>query len=126
MTETLSSKTNKTENNGATAPEPAACPGNRRLERINDYQEESLASSSPLAANLGAVNSDLMRLSWRLMEATDQALARSPKPIAEFAMLRGPMEMCSQLARQIQRLSELDNRLRATKGSSPGSESLDR
>src|SRR5262249_57693061 len=52
----------------------------RRLERIRDYQRDSLADPDPLQANLGAVNGDLMRIAYRLMKITDAALARSPYP----------------------------------------------
>lgn len=114
---------NETQKNGtphlaATANAPSKR-RSRRLERIGDYQQAALAYPDPLAANLGALNSDLMRISYRLMRATDKALALSANPLEDFDTLRPALEACSHVSRQIHRLSQLDCRLRSSRPRKP-------
>jgi hypothetical protein len=107
----------------ATAPSQAPEPPltgrrcNRRLQRIDDYQRASLADPDALAANVGAIGSDLMKMEYRLMKAINGALARSPDPIGDFATLLPAIETCAQVTRQIFRLADLSYRLRGARTS---------
>jgi hypothetical protein len=105
---------------GAPPGEPCR---SQRLKRIRDYRQEALGNPDALQANLGAINSDLMRIAYRLMRATDRALGQCPQPLEDFPSLLPAIETCSQLARQIDRLAQLDARLRAAQGTkgAPGS-----
>jgi hypothetical protein len=105
---------------GALPDEPRR---SQRLKRIRDYQQEALGNPDALQANLAAINGDLMRIAYRLMKATDQALGRCPRPLEDLPGLLPAIETCSQLARQIDRLAQLDVRLRAAQGNkcAPGS-----
>lgn len=85
---------------------------NPRLQRIRDYQREALANPDALAANLGAVNADLMQIAYRLLKATNAAFAQSANPLEDFTALLSALNVSSQLTRQIHRLAEFDERRR--------------
>jgi hypothetical protein len=102
-------------------PQPArrqAPARNRRLQRIADYRQEALASRDPLTANLGAINSDLMVIAYRLMKAARTTLARSPNLFEDLNSYLPGIQACSQLARQIHRLAKLGLRSRKVQGES--------
>jgi len=100
---------------GAAGPPPPE----RRLARSNDYRREALADPDALAANLGAINGDLMTIAYRLLQATDAAFARSDSPLEDFASLLPAIGVGSQLARQIQRFAEFARRLRPPQAPKP-------
>ena len=85
----------------------------RRLERIRDYQQQSLANPDPLLANLGAANSDMMQVSYRLRQILDVALARSAGAPDDLPGLLPGVNAFSQLTRQIHRFCDLSHRLSA-------------
>lgn len=84
-----------------------------RLQRIDEYRQEALANPDALSANLGAVNSDLMRMAYRLMHVADEVLAQSANPLEEMSKLLPVIGVSAQFARQIQRYAEFDTRARA-------------
>jgi hypothetical protein len=84
----------------------------QRLERIEEYLARALANPDALAANLGAINSDLMRIGYRMMGVINQALAESPQTQKELGKLLPAIAISAQLARQIHRLAEFDGRRR--------------
>jgi hypothetical protein len=84
---------------------------NPRLKRIRDYERDALNNLDALKANLGAINADLMRVDYRLLNATNAALARSSQPMEDFPALLPALNVISQLTRQIHRLAELDGKL---------------
>jgi hypothetical protein len=88
----------------------------RRLQRIADYLDQSLANPDPLAANVGAISSDLMKLQYRLTKNLNTALVRSPEPVETFRSFLPAIQTCSQLTRQIFRLTDLSYRLRMAAG----------
>ena len=92
---------------------PAGRRRSRRLERIRDYQRQSLGHPDPLQANLGAANGDLMQVSYRLAKALDAAFARSAAAPEGLPGLLAAVGALSQLTRQIHRFSDLSHRLRA-------------
>src|ERR1700733_11419344 len=94
-----------TPSNASMANGRAVHPGTRRksqrLARINDYLQQALADPDALAANVGAVTTDLMRVEYHLMRAIDKALVRSANPLDEFQTLRPAIDTCAQLTRQM-------------------------
>ena len=84
----------------------------QRLERIEEYLARALANPDALAANLGAINSDLMRIGYRMMGVINQALAESPQTQKELGKLLPAIGISTQLARQIHRFAEFDARRR--------------
>jgi hypothetical protein len=86
---------------------------NRRLERIRDYQRQSLANPDPLQANLGAANGDMMQVAYRLRRILDVTLARSVGAPDDLPSLLAGVAAFSGLSRQIHRCSDLSHRLRA-------------
>ena len=92
---------------------PAGRRRSRRLERIRDYQRQSLGHPDPLQANLGAANGDLMQVSYRLTKILDAALARSAAAPDDLPGLLSAVGAFSQLTRQIHRFSDLSHRLGA-------------
>jgi len=102
---------------GVLSPKPTGRPpANRRKakrpQRIRDYEQEVLNDPDALAANLGAVNADLMWISYRLGKVTRAALARSTNPLEDLAGLLPAINASAQVARQIHRLAEFDSRQR--------------
>ena len=95
---------------GAAAP-PAGDGADRRLQRIMDYLREALARESALEANLGAVNSDLLIMGYRLKQAIDEAMAATPAALEQFQRLMPAIDSYLRLTKQIDRLAQLSLRL---------------
>ena len=89
----------------------------KRLQRIEQLQSQALANPDPLAANLGAANGALMRIGFRLEEALEGALAKVPSPTERFDRLVPAIETYLKVMRQVDRFSQLEQRLSA--GSQP-------
>lgn len=96
------------------SPSPPHAPRRRprRLERIRDYQEESLGRADALSACLGASNADLMRISYRLSKAVDATLASSAPALEPSSNVYPAMDMLSRLNRQVEHFAELEVRMR--------------
>lgn len=103
---------------GNGVPRPTAPRRGRRLERIAEYRREALDQPDALRANLGVINADLMKIVGQLLRATDRALLGSARPEEDFRRLLPTIEVCLRLTRQVDRLAQLDGRLRCS--SSPG------
>lgn len=86
-------------------------PRSSRLQRIDEYRQEALAQPDALRANLGALNSDLMRMAYRLNRATNRALAHTSDLLQEFNTVGPAVAACLQVARQVDRLAQLELRL---------------
>ena len=80
----------------------------QRLTRIEDYRRQALANPDVLAANLGAINSDLMQIAFRLMKVTEQTLAESTQPCKDLGKVLPAIGMTSQITRQIQRFAAIE------------------
>jgi hypothetical protein len=84
-----------------------------RLQRILDHLHEALAAESPLAANLGAVNSDLMLMGYRLQQVIEAAMAATPVGLDQFELLMPAISNYLRIIKQIDRLAQLSLRLAA-------------
>jgi hypothetical protein len=120
MNETRIGTTGEQANNSAGREPPKSSRRHRRLERIRDYECDALAQPDALVANLGAINSDLMRLAYRLLRSTNAGLAQYATSLEDVATILPAIGVCSQITRQIDRLAQLDCRLRVSpSGNSP-------
>jgi hypothetical protein len=80
-----------------------------RLEKIEDQLRESLRKANALEANLGAVSTDLMLMACRLKEAIEERLGKNP--LEDFEKLMPAIDAYLRVARQIERLVTLAQRL---------------
>jgi hypothetical protein len=85
--------------------------GALRKQRIEDFQNDALAASDPLQANLGAINGALMRMSYHMETALEAALITITDPVDRFARLGPAIDAYLKVTRQIDRFAQLDNRL---------------
>jgi hypothetical protein len=111
MSEIRPGQTGEPSTNGTAQPRQRK-EKSRRLERIRDYQRQALAHPDALLANLGAINSDLMKLAYRLLQSTNSALARCRGSQEDVEAVLPTVGVCSQIARQVDRLAQLEWRLR--------------
>lgn len=84
-----------------------------RHERIKDYLRTALAMEDPLAANVGAVNSDLMLFGHRLQQAITKALEMTPTALDEFGRLMPAIDSYMRISRQVERFAKLNQQLAA-------------
>ncbi len=82
-----------------------------RLRRIMDYRQEVLAKADALEANLGAVNSELMSIGYRLHQAIEAAMEVAPGALDDFQKLMPAIDNYLRIAKQIDRFAQLDLRL---------------
>lgn len=82
-----------------------------RHERIMDYLRSSLAMEDPLAANVGAVNSDLMLFGYSLQRAITKALDLAPAALDEFGKLMPAIDSYMRISRQVERFAKLNQQL---------------
>ena len=82
-----------------------------RHERIMDYLRSSLAMKDPLAANVGAVNADLMAFAHCLQRAITRALDMAPTALDEFEKLMPAIDSHMRISRQVERLTKLNQQL---------------
>jgi len=82
---------------------------NERLELIRKFQADAMKRPDALSANLGVINSDLMRMLSRLSEALEKSMANTePGADRHFAQ---QAETYLKFVRQIDRLAQLDRQL---------------
>ena len=73
-----------------------------RLSRVLDYQAASLAKPVALQANLGSINSGLMRVALWLDETIEQAIGSSPRTVERLQRSSPPLiRTCALLVRWI-------------------------
>jgi hypothetical protein len=82
-----------------------------RHERIKDYLRSALAMKDPLAANVGAVNSDLMLFGYSLQRAITKALDMTPAALDEFGKLMPAIDSYMRISRQVERFAKLNQQL---------------
>jgi hypothetical protein len=82
-----------------------------REKRTVDYLQKALEMGDPLSANIGAVNADLMLFAGHMRRIIAPALERLPSEPRALANLVPAVESHSRVARQIERLAALMNRL---------------
>ena len=93
----------------AASHEPQA--KDERQERIRDYLRSALAMEDPLAANVGAVNSDLMLFSYSLQRAITKALDMTPDALDQFGKLMPAIDSYMRISRQVERFAKLNEQL---------------
>ena len=82
-----------------------------RHERIMEYLRSSLAMKDPLAANVGAVNSDLMLFGYSLRRAISKALDMTPDVLDQLGKLMPAMEAYMRISKQVERFTKLNQQL---------------
>ncbi len=86
-----------------------------RLKRVQDYQSQALAKTNALEANLGSVNSGLMGISLQLDHAIRKTLDASPDMIERVQKLLPTIETHLKVARQIDRFTQLELQMSASR-----------
>ena len=82
-----------------------------RMQKIREYQIQSLSNADPLCANLGAEAGNLMRMGLRLGQAIDTCLAKSTDVPQQAKELSAIMETYLKVTRQWDRLVQLEDRI---------------
>ena len=98
----------------------AAQPSNShdaRLSRVLDYQASSLQKDDPLEANLGSINSGLMRLALWLDETIEQAMESGPPNVERLSRILPAIDTHLRVTRQVDRFANIE--LRAAEASKP-------
>jgi hypothetical protein len=95
-------------------------PRSARLRKISDYRRQALADPDALVANLGAANSELMKMGYLLYRQICRAFARA----ADFDESAAALLVYLQLVRQSERLTQLEQRLRTPTVPAPSGGSL--
>lgn len=81
-----------------------------RLSRVRDYQAKSLAKEDDLEANLGSINSGLMRVALWLDEAIEEALESGPRSIERLKRMLPAIDTHLRVARQVDRFAQIEIR----------------
>ena len=81
------------------------------LQRIHDYLRESLARVNAFAANLGAVNSGLMLIAYRIQKAIEAEMEPGPATLDELAYFMPAIDNLLKITKQIGSFSQLDMKL---------------
>ena len=81
-----------------------------RLSRVADYQAKSLAREDDLEANLGSINSGLMRVALWLDETIDQVLESGPRSVERLTRMLPAIDAHLRVARQVDRFAQLEIR----------------
>ena len=81
-----------------------------RLSRVIDYQAISLKKNDALEANLGSINSGLMRIAVSLDETIEQAIESAPRTLDRAQRILPAIETHLRVARQIDRFAQIEVR----------------
>jgi hypothetical protein len=99
-----------------------------RLNRLHDFQTSSLAKEDPLDANLGSVNSGLIRVALWLDEVITDAMESGPASVERLQRMLPAIDTHLRVTRQVDRFAQLELRniearkLKGKKGDSAGEE----
>jgi hypothetical protein len=91
-----------------------------RLSCVMDYQANSLEKTDALEANLGSINSGLMRIGVSLDETIQQALESSPRTLESVQRLLPAIETHLRLTRQVDRFAQIEVRAAESRKPKPG------
>ena len=83
-----------------------------RLQKIEQYQRDSLANSDAEQASLAAANAGLMRMGLQLEEAVVALLSKHSKSLEWLERIQPTVELHLKLMRQVDRVSRLGYDLR--------------
>lgn len=106
------------ESAGAEAVRPASS-HKARLSRLLDYQASSLEKDDPLEANLGSINSGLMRVALWLDETIEQAMESGPPNVERLSRILPAIDTHLRVTRQVDRFANIE--LRAAEARKPTS-----
>lgn len=81
-----------------------------RLGRLHDYLAKSLKKKDALEANLGSINSGLMRVAVWLDETIEQAIESGPPSIERIESLLPAIDTQLRVARQVDRFAQIEIR----------------
>jgi len=85
-----------------------------RLRRVLDYQANSIAKEDALEANLGSLNSGLMRMSLWLDEAIEQAMESGPTNVERLEQILPAIDTQLRVMRQVDRFAQIEMRANQT------------
>ena len=88
-----------------------------RVRRVLDYQANSLGKEDALEANLGSINSGLMRVALWLDETIEQAIESGPRTVERLQGLLPAIDTHLRVTRQIDRFAQTE--LRAAESRRP-------
>ena len=81
-----------------------------RLSRVLDYQASSLGKEDPLEANLGSINSGLMRVALWLDETIEQAMESGPRTVERLQRILPAIDTHLRVTRQVDRFAQIELR----------------
>lgn len=88
-----------------------------RLSRVLDHQANSLEKDDPLEANLGSINSGLMRVALWLDETIEQAMESGPPNVERLSRILPAIDTHLRVTRQVDRFAQIE--LRAVEARKP-------
>jgi hypothetical protein len=81
-----------------------------RLGRVLDYQAGSLAKEDALEANLGSINSGLMRVALWLDETIEEAMESGPRTVERLQRILPAIDTHLRVTRQVDRFAQIELR----------------
>lgn len=90
-------------------------PQELQLARLNDYLFESLANEDALAANLGSINTSLIRCSLWLGESIAAAMSSGPADVDRVKGMMQAIETQLRVTRQVDRFAQLEMKAKAAR-----------
>ncbi len=88
-----------------------------RLSRVLDYQASSLQKDDPLEANLGSINSGLMRVALWLDKTIERAMESGPPNVERLSHILPAIDTHLRVTRQVDRFANIE--LRAAEARKP-------
>ena len=88
-----------------------------RLSRLHDYLTNSLEKKDALEANVGSVNSGLIRVAIWLDETIEQAIESGPCSIERIESVSPAIDTQLRVARQVDRFAQIE--IRSTESGKP-------
>lgn len=87
----------------------------QRRQRIEDHLVRSLANPDPLAANIGAANTDLMGALCQVGQAFQESIVSSPVSLETIDRHSPVIDLMVRLTKTIAQVSQLEWRFKAEK-----------
>ena len=78
-----------------------------RMQRLGDYLKDALAHPNAFAANLGAQNSGLMKMAYRIQQGIEDAMEQEPTILEDLENLTFSLDTYLKLSKQVDRFSQL-------------------
>jgi hypothetical protein len=88
-----------------------------RLSRVLDYQAQSLAKEDALEANLGSINSGLMRVVLWLDQIIEEAIEIGPLSVEYLQTVLPAIDTHLRVTRQVDRFAQIEQRAAAARQS---------